>query len=149
LVFLNLLSKEKPQEEMLSKKVNSLFERFKFEKVQKFHYDFHYETAGDNFANLSELVKVIRKSVLSNLGYFIYNSQTKATDIQKGVYRTNCLDCLDRTNVTQARISILVLSQILQQLKTSLQSKTGDLSSHGFGGDSEISYITTALNRMW
>jgi hypothetical protein len=52
--------------------------------------------------------------------------------LQKGVYRTNCLDCLDRTNVTQARISLLVLAQILAQIKAAIGP---DLNS--FAGDSD------------
>ena len=35
---------------------------------------------------------------------------------QQGVYRTNCLDCLDRTNVVQARISQLVLHDIMRSV---------------------------------
>ena len=48
------------------------------------------------------------------------NKQTGATNLQKGVYRTNCLDCLDRTNVTQARISLLVFQHILTKLKVEI-----------------------------
>jgi len=36
---------------------------------------------------------------------------------QKGIFRTNCLDCLDRTNVIQARISLVVLKYVLDKIK--------------------------------
>ena len=36
--------------------------------------------------------------------------------LQQGVYRTNCLDCLDRTNVTQAKISYLILAEMLDHI---------------------------------
>jgi hypothetical protein len=64
--------------------------------------------------------------------------------LQKGVYRTNCLDCLDRTNVTQARISVLVLGQILAQIKA---ASGPDLSS--FGGDSETQFVHAIHKKLW
>lgn len=33
--------------------------------------------------------------------YFLQDPQGKKVELQKGVVRTNCIDCLDRTNVTQ------------------------------------------------
>ena len=38
---------------------------------------------------------------------------------QMGILRTNCIDCLDRTNVTQARISLEVLTDVLTKIKKS------------------------------
>jgi hypothetical protein len=32
--------------------------------------------------------------------------------------RTNCLDCLDRTNVTQTKIALKILEIILDRIKT-------------------------------
>ena len=40
---------------------------------------------------------------------------------QKGTTRTNCLDCLDRTNVIQTRISWLVLQKMLYYLNLNVQ----------------------------
>jgi hypothetical protein len=37
----------------------------------------------------------------------------KACTFQKGVVRTNCLDCLDRTNVYQAKVCLVQLEEIL------------------------------------
>lgn len=114
IVFLNLLSKEKQSEDQLTKRTKQLLDKFNYERVKPFHFDFHQETAGDNFtAVLDELASIVRNNVLKTLGYFAQNSQTGQQMVQKGVYRTNCLDCLDRTNVTQARISLLVLQDIL------------------------------------
>ena len=33
--------------------------------------------------------------------------------------RTNCLDCLDRTNVTQTKIVMRIVENILDRIKTS------------------------------
>lgn len=32
---------------------------------------------------------------------------------QKGIIRTNCLDCLDRTNYVQSRIALVILQKII------------------------------------
>jgi hypothetical protein len=34
---------------------------------------------------------------------------------QYGVFRTNCLDCLDRTNFFQAKLALITLEVILKQ----------------------------------
>jgi hypothetical protein len=34
---------------------------------------------------------------------------------QKGVFRTNCLDCLDRTNYVQSRIALKVLKMFVER----------------------------------
>jgi len=34
---------------------------------------------------------------------------------QKGVFRTNCLDCLDRTNYVQSRLALRSFKQFLNQ----------------------------------
>lgn len=52
IVFLNLLSKETKQEVLLSTKISILLEKFKYDRVKKCEFDFHYETAGDNFGQL-------------------------------------------------------------------------------------------------
>jgi len=41
-----------------------------------------------------------KKIILETFGFFVNNKATNMQDRQKGVIRTNCLDCLDRTNVT-------------------------------------------------
>jgi hypothetical protein len=61
--------------------------------------------------NLSKLLKIVEESLVGH-GYFManlevgldnlqgLNDQTvKVTQRQTGVMRTNCMDCLDRTNV--------------------------------------------------
>lgn len=48
---------------------------------------------------------------------FIHSKDSQKTYYQRGVVRTNCLDCLDRTNFTQARISIVVLTTVMELIK--------------------------------
>lgn len=45
--------------------------------------------------------------------------------MQKGVFRTNCLDCLDRTNVVQNKIGMNVLEYQLEKLQISTKAVFG------------------------
>lgn len=55
-----------------------------------------------------------------NLGYYVYDQKKeKVMSEQKGVFRTNCLDCLDRTNFFQAKLALITLEHIFNQLNIS------------------------------
>lgn len=45
--------------------------------------------------------------------YFLINEK-RLVHLQEGVFRTNCIDCLDRTNVVQSMIAWRSLSKVLQ-----------------------------------
>lgn len=68
---------------------------------------------------------------LENYGYFhmelTKNSSERASkkSNQKGVFRTNCMDCLDRTNVVQSVISRHLLLTWLVKLNIITKSKNG------------------------
>ncbi|MEQ2213040.1 Phosphatidylinositide phosphatase SAC1-A [Xenoophorus captivus] len=46
--------------------------------------------------------------------YFMVNSDGKILTQQKGVFRSNCMDCLDRTNVIQSLLARRSLQSQLQ-----------------------------------
>ena len=50
-----------------------------------------------------------------NFGYF-HKKKSVVGSNQKGVFRTNCMDCLDRTNVVQAYMNKDALADILSTL---------------------------------
>lgn len=91
-------------------------------------FDFHAECKNMKYENISILLDKVSHE-LENYGYFyIETSKEKETiaerserpikrNVQKGIFRTNCMDCLDRTNVVQ--------SVIARQLMLSWMSKVG------------------------
>ena len=82
------------------------------------YYDFHTETKGDNFHRLNDLMIKIEDMLMNKFLYFVEDRNTgKILQEQKGIMRTNCLDCLDRTNVTQTKISMRILEHILDKIK--------------------------------
>lgn len=42
---------------------------------------------------------------------------------QTGVVRTNCLDCLDRTNYVQSRVALEVLKSMLEKFTSDITRK--------------------------
>jgi hypothetical protein len=63
-------------------------------------FDFHTICRGMKFENVSLLIETIGKK-LDSFGYTVeVNGQQLSR--QSGVLRTNCMDCLDRTNVVQS-----------------------------------------------
>ena len=77
-----------------------------------FPFDFHLECKNMKFERVSVLVsRLEQQDLLRKQGYFSYDFQkNQVLSSQTGVIRTNCMDCLDRTNVVQtefARQSLL------------------------------------------
>ena len=76
-------------------------------------YDFHAEVkAGDK--GLSKLMGQV-KGNLGAQGFFTKKADTRLRE-QSGVIRTNCTDCLDRTNGAQTAFALDVLSAQIASL---------------------------------
>ncbi|KAG6880277.1 hypothetical protein C0992_001846, partial [Termitomyces sp. T32_za158] len=74
-------------------------------------YDFHEETKGMKYENISKLVEAMGK-VFDAQGY-LWISDNVIMAQQRGVWRLNCIDCLDRTNVVQSAFARHVLNKQL------------------------------------
>ncbi|XP_076262081.1 synaptojanin isoform X1 [Rhynchophorus ferrugineus] len=78
-------------------------------------FDYHQEIRGGNQANLQKLKNKVDQQ-LQEFSYYhadgnsIYNLQT-------GTIRTNCLDCLDRTNCVQTFFGLEILAKQLQAMQ--------------------------------
>ncbi|KAL4939733.1 hypothetical protein BDV06DRAFT_32143 [Aspergillus oleicola] len=96
-------------------------------------FDFHNECRGMKFENVSRLVDRLAdtlgefKSIVVNNGNVLQN--------QKGIVRTNCMDCLDRTGVAQCAFGQWALERELKQEGIDLD----------LGGDSS----TRWFNILW
>ena len=84
------------------------------EDVSFVSFDFHEHCRGMKFENVSVLIDTIQEMV-SRMGYFWVDAHGKVC-AQKGVFRVNCVDCLDRTNVVQTAIARLVMETQLTKL---------------------------------
>jgi len=110
LVLVNLINQKK-NEGMLEQTFRDLVAKVALQGVNYEAFDFHKECSKMRYDRLSLL-----SEQLSNykFGYFLKTRESgKILQKQKGVFRTNCMDCLDRTNVVQAFLAAENLATIL------------------------------------
>lgn len=81
-------------------------------------FDFHSECRGMRFENVGRLFTGLDEE-LSRISYTTTSATTPSTT-QSGILRTNCMDCLDRTNVVQSFSARLALTSQLATLGTSI-----------------------------
>jgi len=84
------------------------------QKIKYFSFDFHRQLHGMKYERLSILLDQI-KSEISNHMFFSANAKGEVLSRQQGVFRTNCLDNLDRTNVVQ---TLIARESLAMQLRT-------------------------------
>jgi len=81
-------------------------------------FDFHRECAKKRggWVNLRKLEEQVQDD-LGNHGFFaLPGRDEKPVRMQAGVMRTNCVDCLDRTNVVQTLFARRILQEQLEHL---------------------------------
>ena len=67
--------------------------------------------------------------VNSFFGYYSENISEKVVlTQQKGIFRTNCIDCLDRTGIIQTKLANVILASILTKCGFNLLTIVGNLS---------------------
>lgn len=137
----NLLSEDKPSETQLTRQYESHIAQTPLNTEAKesgsehlhlkiINYDFHAETRGPNgYEAASGIKRWIMETAIS-FEYFLTQGVDEATRTgqrkvsttgqsevlnQSGIFRTNCLDCLDRTNLVQTIISQMALEIFIRQ----------------------------------
>ena len=96
-------------------------------------FDFHAECKHMRWDRLSLLLDGLRAEMEAQ-GYFHADGHGRVRRVQRGVLRTNCMDCLDRTNVVQ---SIFARFSLARQLRE----------AHGLGG--AVTGKGTVLQLPW
>ncbi|XP_009068531.1 PREDICTED: phosphatidylinositide phosphatase SAC2 [Acanthisitta chloris] len=77
-------------------------------------FDFHEHCRGMKFENVQTLTDAIHDIILGMKWCWV--DQAGVICKQEGIFRVNCMDCLDRTNVVQAAIARVVMEQQLKKL---------------------------------
>ncbi|KAJ7449948.1 SacI homology domain-containing protein [Mycena latifolia] len=115
-------------------------------------YDFHTETKGMKYENISKLIDAMERT-FEHQGY-LWISDNLTMSTQKGVFRVNCIDCLDRTNVVESAFARYILNNQLGAvalLNPSMEGRTetdnvfndvwannGDAISRAYAGTSAL-----------
>lgn len=110
-VLLNLIDQH-GKEESLERGYRAAVAAAALPSVRYEPFDFHAECRGMRYDRLNVLMDRIAHEQ-TEFGYFLSRGGTILLR-QVGVFRTNCVDCLDRTNVVQ---SLLAKRQLLAVLK--------------------------------
>ncbi|KAF2785497.1 phosphoinositide phosphatase-like protein [Melanomma pulvis-pyrius CBS 109.77] len=92
-----------------------------YDRLHYIYFDFHNETKGLRWDRAQLLMNQLEPHVLKH-GYFRAvdmpgdTGRVEVRRHQTAVVRTNCMDCLDRTNVVQSMLGRYILSRMLIDL---------------------------------
>ncbi|XP_076157658.1 phosphatidylinositol-3-phosphatase SAC1-A [Alosa pseudoharengus] len=113
-VILNLVNQkgsEKPLEEAFAKMVDGMDNGL----IRYVAFDFHKECSKMRWHRLQILVDDVAENQ-DEYAYFWVDSDGKVVTQQSGMFRSNCMDCLDRTNVIQSLLARRSLQNQLQRM---------------------------------
>lgn len=140
--ILNLLSESKPGEVDLSSRyryhvahcsLNNTTEKGASpdrQLLKETDYDFHAETKGPGGYEAASMIRRLIENLADSFAYYMSEEIEEMPDAgkmnedhvlrrsivvlqQEGIFRTNCLDCLDRTNLIQTIISQMAIEIFL------------------------------------
>ncbi|KAI6166942.1 SacI homology domain-containing protein [Pisolithus thermaeus] len=117
------LTEQKGKEGTLCGAYKAYVNQLSSSNVSYCEFDFHHETRGLKYDRLSSLVDRLERTFESQ-GYFWVSDGTLLSE-QKGVFRVNCIDCLDRTNVIQSTFARRVLGMQLGALGLLIPARAG------------------------
>ena len=86
------------------------------ENIKYEAFDFHAECRKMQWHRLDILMARLQHD-LEQMAYFLLTRDGVLVSVQDGIFRTNCIDCLDRTNVVQSMLAKKVLSDALAKLE--------------------------------
>lgn len=86
-------------------------------ELQYVYFDFHHECSKMRWNRVQILIDTLLEEGLDAQGWYeakIGREKSSVNRVQKSVVRTNCMDCLDRTNVVQSQLGRWVLQKQLE-----------------------------------
>ncbi|KAJ8656399.1 hypothetical protein O0I10_007967 [Lichtheimia ornata] len=117
-ILVNLINK-KGYELPMGQAYARTIEQLNDPRLDYTHFDFHNECKHMRWDRIQLLVDQLQEQLVKQ-GYFYLDATDKnAPAVQKtqtSVIRSNCMDCLDRTNVVQSTFARWVLTQQLRQI---------------------------------
>ena len=86
------------------------------------HFDFHKECSKLRWYNLCKLMDILER-LQEDMGYFFQVGGPNSATLQNGTFRTNCIDCLDRTNVVQSMLARRSLQTVLRSVNVLMEEQ--------------------------
>ncbi|KAL7412783.1 SacI homology domain-containing protein [Mrakia frigida] len=131
------LSEATGKEALVTKGFEEVLLGLKRTDVDYQEFDFHHECKGMKFENVSILIDRLNDTFLKQSYFEAGGPDSQKLQSQNGAFRTNCIDCLDRTNVVQSALARHVLG--IQLASIGLVQTA----------DSPPSDIETVFNDVW
>lgn len=113
-VMLNLID-QKGAEGRLEKAFRDVIHTLAYPSVLYEPFDFHGECRNMRWDRLSILIDRVAHDQ-DEMGFFLILRDGSLISLQEGVFRTNCVDCLDRTNVVQSMLAHRNLEIVLRKM---------------------------------
>lgn len=91
----------------------------KFDKLHYIYFDFHSETKGLKWHRAELLLDQLNDGLTKGEYFHAVDAPNGKMDVirtQSAVVRTNCMDCLDRTNVIQSMLGRVTLTRMLMDI---------------------------------
>ncbi|XP_046814003.1 phosphatidylinositol-3-phosphatase SAC1 isoform X1 [Vespa crabro] len=114
-ILVNLIDHHGP-EAILEKAYHDVVQRINNQNVRYEAFDFHAECRRLRWDRLNILMDRLAHDQ-EQMSYFLLTRDGLLLSVQDGVFRTNCIDCLDRTNVVQSMLAKRVLNEVLTKLE--------------------------------
>ncbi|KAF2140895.1 uncharacterized protein K452DRAFT_351625 [Aplosporella prunicola CBS 121167] len=102
--------------------IEPMQDKQQYDRIHYIYFDFHSETKGLRWHRAALLLQQL-EGPIRNHGYFRGidmpgdpHGRMEVRSLQTSVVRTNCMDCLDRTNVVQSMLGRFILSRMLIDL---------------------------------
>lgn len=181
---MNLLSETKPGEAELTKLYRNGVKHSSLNRpdengsrdhqlLRETGFDFHAETKGPSGYEAAGMIRRLIENSAEGFAYYLseevedadqeYNEKSSHRTVvvlqQEGVFRTNCLDCLDRTNLIQTIISQMAVESFLGHRgeraasdfwmrHSSLWADNGDALSRIYAGTGALKSSFTRSGKM-
>ncbi|KAH7363870.1 SacI homology domain-containing protein [Rhexocercosporidium sp. MPI-PUGE-AT-0058] len=141
--------------------------------LRETEFDFHAETKGPNGYEAASMIRRLIENSADGFAYYLseeiddsaedpQEKSSRRTVVvlqQEGVFRTNCLDCLDRTNLIQTIISQMAMESFLAHRgeraasdfwmrHSSLWADNGDALSRIYAGTGALKSSFTRHGKM-
>ena len=148
--FINLLNQTKTGEAPI---IAEFEKQIKFIQnnngIRYTYFNMQAECPKDNYSKIDSLMNTI-SPIATIFNFFSENLKTKEVyTVQKGTIRTNCLDCLDRTNVIQMRISWIILENMFKKLNLDNQNIQRIFNSKESFFSQENNELKTKFKNIW
>ncbi|KAL7286222.1 hypothetical protein TKK_0019518 [Trichogramma kaykai] len=114
-ILVNLID-QKGAEANLERAYKETVQELRNQNIRYEAFDFHAECRKMQWHRLDILMARLNQDQ-EIMGYFLLTRDGVLVSVQDGVFRTNCIDCLDRTNVVQSMLAKRVLSDALSKLE--------------------------------